>query len=400
MRVVEAASMVMVPSAGAALADYGARVVKIEPLEGDLNRRGHHIPGMPIHDADYAYCFLPDNRGKRSLSLDLKAPEAKDIMRRLVEGADIFLTNFRQDALERLGLDWPALQAINPRLVYAHGTAFGDQGPEAGKPGFDSVSYWSRSAMEASLFPTKGWLGSLGYGTGDHPSGMALLSAVLLALLARERSGKGTRVSSSLLANGAWSNAVMLQAKLLGARFQERRPRENAPNFTGVYYRAGDGRLFKMAIVDVARGWPQVCRAIGRPDLIDDPRYASFAERSKDGRMKELIQLCDRIFAGQPMAHWKRALDEADVPYSVVATYDDVMADEQMVANSVFVDIDDPQLGRVRTVDTPMHVEGHPKVAPAPAPRLGEHSRAILAELGIGGAQIDALVQRKVVAAG
>jgi len=398
MRVVEAASMVMVPSAGAVLADYGAQVVKIEPLEGDLNRRGHHIPGMPIHEGDYSYCFLPDNRGKRSLSLDLKAPEAKDILRRLVEGADVFLTNFRQDALDRLGLDWPTLQAINPRLVYAHGTAFGDEGPEAGKPGFDSVSYWARSGMEANLFPMDGWLGPFPYGAGDHPSGMALLCGVLMALMARERSGRGTRVSSSLLANGAWSNAVLLQAKLLGAKFQERRPRENARNFTSVYYRAGDQRLFKMSIVDTARGWPLVCRAIGRPELANDPRYATFEERSKEGRMRELVDLCDGIFATQPMEYWKRALDEADVPYAMVANYDDVMADRQMAASRVFVEFDDPELGRARTVDSPMHVEGHPKAPRAPAPRLGEHTREILEEMGLSIEEITSLVERRVVA--
>jgi crotonobetainyl-CoA:carnitine CoA-transferase CaiB-like acyl-CoA transferase len=397
--VVEVASMIMVPSTGAVLADYGAQVVKIEPLEGELNRRGHHIPGMPVHDSDYGYCFLPDNRGKRSLSLDLKAPEAKDILRRLVEGADVFLTNFRQGALERLALDWPSLQAINPRLVYAHGTGFGDEGPEAGKPGFDSVSYWARSGIEANLFPMDGWLGPFPYGAGDHPSGMALLCAVLMALMARERSGKGTRVSSSLLANGAWSNAVMLQAKLLGAQFQERRPRENARNFTSVYYRAGDARLFKMSIVDTARGWPQVCRAIGRPELAADPRYATLEDRMKDGRMRELIELCDGIFATQPMDYWKRALDEADVPYSLVANYDDVMADRQMAATGVFVEFDDPELGRARTVDSPMRVEGHPKVPRTPAPRLGEHTREILSELGLSGEAIESLVERKVVAA-
>ena len=137
IRVVEAASMVMVPSVGAALADYGAEVIKIEPLEGDLNRRGHKIPGMPLHDAEY--CFLPDNRGKRSLSIDLKAPESRDILRRLVSRADIFLTNHRPKSLAGLGLGWPALQALNPRLVYAHGTGFGDLGDEIDKPGFDSV---------------------------------------------------------------------------------------------------------------------------------------------------------------------------------------------------------------------------------------------------------------------
>jgi crotonobetainyl-CoA:carnitine CoA-transferase CaiB-like acyl-CoA transferase len=396
VRVLEAASMIMVPSVGAVLADYGAQVIKLEPIEGDLNRRGHRIPGMPIHD--YEYCFLPDNRGKRSLSIDLKAPEARAILRRLVEGADVFLTNHRPKSLESLGLGWNELQAINPRLVYAHGTGFGDLGEEIDKPGFDSVSYWSRSGMEANMFPTDGWLGPLGYGTGDHPTGMALLSAVLLALLARERSGRGTRVSCSLLANGAWSNSVLIQAKLLGAQFLERRPREDARSFTSVYYRAGDRRLFKMVVVDTRRDWPKICRAIGRPDLIDDPRYATLEARLEDGRMRELIELCDRIFAGQPMPYWQRALEQADVAYSLVANLDDVAADRQMAANGVFVEIDDPVLGRVRTVDTPLKIEGQPKVTRAPAPRLGEHTRAILAEIGLGAQEIDSLAERRVVA--
>ena len=398
VRVLEAASMIMVPSVGAVLADYGAQVIKLEPIEGDLNRRGHQIPGMPIHD--YEYCFLPDNRGKRSLSIDLKAPEARAILRRLVEGADVFLTNHRPKSLESLGLGWDELRSINPRLVYAHGTGFGDVGEEINKPGFDAVCYWSRSGMEANMFPSDGWLGPLGYGTGDHPSGMALLSAVLLALLARERSGRGTRVSCSLLASGAWSNSVMIQAKLLGAQFLDRRPREDARSFTSVYYRAGDRRLFKMVVVDTRRDWPKVCRAIGRPELVDDPRYAALEARLEEGRMRELIELCDRIFAGQPMQYWQRALEQADVPYSVVANFDDVVADKQMAANGVFVEIDDPALGRVRTVDTPLQIEGHPKVTRAPAPRLGEHTRAILAEIGLSEQEIDSLAQRRVVAEG
>jgi len=398
VRVLEAASMIMVPSVGAVLADYGAQVIKLEPIEGDLNRRGHRIPGMPIHD--YEYCFLPDNRGKRSLAIDLKAPEARAILRRLVEGADVFLTNHRPKSLESLGLGWDELRSINPRLVYAHGTGFGDSGEEIDKPGFDSVCYWSRSGMEANMFPTDGWLGSLGYGTGDHPSGMALLSAVLLALFARERSGRGTRVSSSLLANGAWSNSVMIQARLLGAQFLDRRPREDARSFTSVYYRAGDRRLFKMVVVDTRRDWPKVCRAIGRPDLIDDPRYATLEARLEEGRMGELVALCDEIFAGQPMPYWQRALERADLAYSVVANLDEVVADRQMEANGVFVEIDDPVLGRVCTVDTPLKIEGQPKTTGAPAPRLGEHTRAILAEIGLNEQEIDSLARRRVVAEG
>ena len=396
IRVVEAASMIMVPAVGAALADFGAQVIKIEPLEGDMNRRGHQIPGMPLHD--YEYCFLPDNRSKQSLSIDLKSPDAREILRRLIERADIFLTNHRPKALASLGLGWPELQAMNPRLIYAHGTGFGDVGDEVDKPGFDSICYWSRSGIEASAFPLDGWLGSFGYGSGDHPAGMALLSSVLLALFARERTGRGTRVSSSLLASGAWSNAVMIQAKLVGAQFLERKPREDARSFTSVYYRAGDQRLFKMAIVNTQRDWPKVCGAIGRPELANDPRYATLEDRVKEGRMGELIRICDAIFATQPMEYWTRRLEQADVPYSVVSTLDDVVADRQMAANGVFVEFDDPVLGRARTVDTPLQLEGHPKVPRAPAPRLGEHTRAILAELGLAKSEVDSLVERRVVA--
>jgi crotonobetainyl-CoA:carnitine CoA-transferase CaiB-like acyl-CoA transferase len=248
------------------------------------------------------------------------------------------------------------------------------------------------------MAPTEGWLHSLGYGSGDHPTGMALYSAVLMALLARERTGKGTRVAVSLLASGAWSNSVMIQAKLLGAQFLERRPRENARNFTHVYYRSGDKRLFRMAIVNVERDWPKVCRAIGRPELATDPRYAKLEDRMKDGRMGELIKLCDSIFAAQPMEYWERALKEVDVPFSTIADFDDVVADKQMAANGVFVEIDDPVLGKVRTVDTPMRIEGHPKAARTAAPRLGEHTGSILAELGLEKQSIEDLAKRHVVA--
>lgn len=397
IRVLEAASMIMVPAVGGALADYGAQVIKLEPIEGDLNRRGHQIPGMPLHD--YEYCFLPDNRGKRSLSIDLKAPEARGILRRLIERSDVFLTNHRPKSLGGLGLDWPSLRAINPRLVYAHGTGFGDAGDEIDKPGFDTVCYYARSGIEASMFPTDGWLESLGYGTGDHPTGTALFAAVMMALFARERTGRGTRVSCSLLASGAWSNAVMIQAKLLGAQFLERRPREESRNFTRVYYRTADKRLFRMAIVNVQRDWPKVCTAIGRPELATDPRYAALEERTKEGRMGELIRLCDSIFATQPMDYWRRALEEADVPFSMIANLDDVVADKQMAANGVFVEIDDPVLGRVKTVDTPMQIEAFPKSATRPpAPRLGEHTAAILAEIGMREDEIRGLIERRVVA--
>ena len=393
IKVVEAATMVMVPSVGAILAEYGADVVKIESLEGDLNRRGHHIPGMPDHD--YEYCFLPDNRNKKSLAINLKDPAGLDVLYRLVDGADIFLTNLRRKALDKLAIDYPALRARNPRLIYAHGTGFGDAGAEADKPGFDAVSYWSRSGMEASLFPIEGWLGATGYGTGDHPSGMALFSAVMLALFQRQTSGEGCRVTTSLLANGVWSNSVMIQARLCEAKFHERKPREEAYNFTSIYYRSRDERVFRIVLVDVEAGWPKVCRAIGREDLIDDPRYATLDVRL--GRMRELIDLCDDIFAQHGMDHWMRELEKADLPFSMVANYDDVAEDEQMAATDVWVDIDDPEIGRVRSTHSPIRLDGHDKVAPRPAPRHGEHSQELVEALGIEAEKVQDLFRRGVV---
>jgi crotonobetainyl-CoA:carnitine CoA-transferase CaiB-like acyl-CoA transferase len=190
----------------------------------------------------------------------------------------------------------------------------------------------------------------------------------------------------------------MIQAKLVGARFQERLPRENARSFTSVYYRAGDRRLFKMVVVDTQRDWPKICRALGRAELASDPRYATLEERMQEGRMGELVAICDRIFATQPMEYWKRRLEEADVAYSIVADYDDVVADRQMAANDVFVELDDPKFGRLRTIDTPMRIEAEPKVARKPAPRLGEHTRAVLAEAGFAEQDIRSFVEQRVVA--
>jgi formyl-CoA transferase len=244
--------------------------------------------------------------------------------------------------------------------------------------------------LERTLFPVDGFIASLGYGTGDHPAGMALLSAVLLKLFERERSGVGGRVSTSLLAAGAWSNAVLLQARLCDAEFLERRPREEARNFMAVYYRCADDRIFKLAVVDHVQGWPRVCRALGREEWIDDPRYATVEARS--GRMPELVRLCDEIIPRHDLEHWKRAFDAEDVPFSVVAEYDEVAEDPQMAATDVFVEVEDPEIGRVRTVSSPLRLDAHPKRPPSTAPRLGEHTRSVLAELGYDEAAIDGMI--------
>jgi crotonobetainyl-CoA:carnitine CoA-transferase CaiB-like acyl-CoA transferase len=390
IRVVEAASMVLVPSAASMLADFGADVIKIEPPPGDENRRLHERPAMP--DSEIAYSFLMDNRSKRGIVLDLKQPDGQAVLHRLVDRADVFLTNFRPPALERLRLRWEDLAPRNGRLVYASASGFGEAGPDAPRPAYDTVVYWSRSGLESSVLTADGRLGPIPAGSGDHPSAVALFGAVMLALFARERMGRGLKVSTSLLASGLWANATTLQAQLCGATFHPKWTRETAPSFGAVYYRTRDGRALKFSLVNPGRLWPRFCRAVGQSALETDPRFATQDERVKHAQ--ELIALLDRIFAERDAAEWVERLQAEDLPFAMLPTYPEIARDPQAVANGMFVPLDHPRFGRLHTVDSPITVAGEPKTPPRAAPELGEHTEAVLAELGYSRAAITDLLER------
>jgi len=394
IKVVEAATMVFVPCAAAVMADYGADVVKVEaPGVGDIHRYGHQLPGMPV--SEIPYCFHVDNRNKKSIVLNLKEEAGREILRKLIADADVFLTSYRSAALKKLQLTYEDLEPLNPRLIYAYGSGYGERGPEAAKPGYDMVCYWSRSGIESQVFPLSDWLGPIPYGAGDHPSGITLLTAIMLALYDRERTGRGTRVSTSLLACGAWANSTMIQGELCGAAFNEKVPREQSYNFTYIYYMPRDGRVFKLNIHDHERDWAPFCRAVGRPDLIDDPRFATIEVRVK--HMSELIAIFDEEIAKHDLAHWCKAFEEHDIPYTPLPDYQEIGRDPQMAAINAFVDVDHPRFGRFRTVNSPMEIEGTEKVTPGPAPELGEHTAEVLADLGYTEQQIQDFLDRGAV---
>jgi formyl-CoA transferase len=356
-----------------------------------MYRRFHFLGGMP--KSDIPYPWLLDGRNKRSIALDLKNEEALEVLRDLLAEADVFLTNYRPAVLARFGLRFEDLRASNPGLIYALGTGFGETGPDADKPGYDIVTFWSRTGLEHTVFPVDGWLGPIPSGIGDHASGAILFGGVMAALYARNLTGKGQKVSMSLLANGVFANSIMVQAQLCGAPIPEKMPRETFPHFAAVYYRARDGRVFRHAAF-ADKHFPPFCRAVGREDLIDEPRFNTLEERNK--HMPELTAIMDEVFAEHDLEYWQRAFEAHDVSYSLISDYTEVGADPQLAATGVFVELDHPRYGRFPTVNSPLTLDGQEKVTPGPAPELGEHTREVLAELGRSGEEIDDLLARGV----
>ena len=391
IKVVEVASMIMAPSCGAVLADFGAEVIKVEPPgKGDTNRYLHQLPGLP--KSDIAYSFQQDNRNKKAIAIDLKQAAGMTVLHDLLEQADIFITNFRQPALQKLKLHYDDLKARYPRLIYAYASGYGEQGPEANNAAYDMVSFWARSGLEDALYPIDGWLSPIPSGTGDHVSGMSLFGAISLALYAREKSGRGTKVVTSLTANGVWCNATSVQAALCGAEFPAKRPHADAYNALTLSYKVKGGELIKLTMVEGQKNWPGFCRAIEREDLIRDPRFVEAENRVEN--MPALIALVSEIFAAMPLALAMQRLQQNDIPHSHIVPIPQIPDDPQLQANDVFV----PVVGEsFRTVNSPIELGNSKKRAPGPAPAIGAHSWEILQTLGYDDNAIEKLLSDHII---
>ena len=385
IKVLELTTMVFGPAAGVVLSDFGADVIKIEPpVTGDLNRNWHKIPGLPISEIPYA--FQMTNRNKRSLVLDLKNSDAHEALCKLVKEADIFITNYRLDAVSRLKIDYETMKAINPKLIYALATGYGEKGEEKDKPGYDTICYWTRSAFENHIFPYEGWLHNFPFGAGDHPSGMTLFASIMSGLYKRQKTGEGCKVTTSLLANGAWSNAVMLQAQLSNAEFREKRPRERAYNFSSLNYTTKDNLLLKLTLVNAPRDWNSLCKALRREEFVTDHRFSTQEQRIEN--MPLLIKEISEAFLEETMDFWLERLTKYDIPHSKVFTYEEAVADPQKIENGVIVPFEHPEHGPMKTISSPFDVSGTNKCEPAAAPKLGEHTEEILREAGYKGDEL------------
>ena len=377
LRVIDCATYIAAPAAATIMSDYGADVIKVErPPHGDPYRYLSLVPGTP--SSDLQYMWLLDGRNKRSIALDLSLESERDVLRRLIATADVFITNYQPQLTRKFGVTYEELAALNDRLIYAHLTGYGEQGPEVDKPGYDMTAYWARSGLMNFIHLEGAEPAFSPSGFGDHPTAVALFSSIMLALYNREKTGRGMKVGTSLIANGAWSHSCLIQAALVGAEFPQRRSRNDAVNPLVNHYKTRDGKRMLFCLLDPVKDWHNLCRAIERPDLIDHPDCCTPASRRNN---KDFIAMLDTAFAQKDYVEWVRIFAEHDVIWGPVPDAQDVARDPQMEAAGVFAEFDHPTHGRLRTVTNPIRLDGFPQAPPRCAPKVGEHTAEILAEL-------------------
>ena len=331
-------------------------------------------------DLDSNPVFELDNRGKRSIVLDLSTDDGTQIAHELLNEADVFVTNIRASALGRLGLDPDTLRSRYPRLVYALITGYGLDGPDADRAAYDIAAYWARSGMAAALQTPEGPLPFQRGGMGDHTAAMTGAAMVSAALFERSNSGRGQLVTTSLLRQGAYTLGFDVNVALMWGTTLATGVRETMGSPTVNNYTASDGLRFWLVGLEGERHWPALARAVGRPEWLDDERYRSPRARAMNAR--ELIAALDAIFASRPRSEWATAFDaEPDLFWAPVNTIDDLLSDEQFQASGAVVRVPDEQ-GTVPMLASPADFGGLPVVPRWRAPRLGEHTEEILRELG------------------
>ena len=388
IRMVEVATFVAGPAAGTVMADFGAQVIHVEPPDiGDPYRYLSSL--KPLPSSEHNYPWLLDSRNKKSLALDLKSEAGREALYKLIPEQDVFLTNYHPSVLEALQIRYEDLRPLNDRLIYAHATGYGDVGGEAEKPGYDATAWWARSGMMDLIRPGEGEVSMSAPGMGDHPTSLTLFGAIMMALYQRERTGEGSKVSTSLMANGAWSNSILVQAALCGAKSFKPFKHADSLNPLVSVYDTKDGRQIFLVMVKQDFEWEQFCDAIGHPELKRDARYCDSDARRDNAR--ELVAFLDEVFASRPLEAWKTALETHRITFGVVQQTAELPHDPQMHENGVFREIagGDGML----TVDTPIKMEGVEKVAPGPAPELGQHTVEVLQGLGYTDGQIRDMVE-------
>ena len=396
LKVLDCASFIAGPAAGTILSDFGADVIKIEPPgKGDPHRFLYALEPNPRNKRNYFWQL--DNRNKRGLALNLKSPGAVEIMKKLLSTADVFIINYPPHVRKALGLTYENIRVLNPKIIYADISGYGENGPEADKPGFDLTAYWARTGLMDST-RNEGSPPTIPVsGIGDHATASTLYGAIVTGLYRREKSGLGCKVSTSLIGEGAWAASGWIKAALDGASVSgPATDREKPHNALANTYATSDSRWLILTFVGEDKDWPGLVKALARPDLLTDPRFVDSAHRHANAL--ELAQILNQEFAKRPLNYWREILDREHTTFGVVQTISEIAKDPQLIANDIIRPIEGATEDSGEfTIDSPIKIQSEDKVRPRPAPRLGQHSIEILQEMGYKLADILLLAHEGVI---
>ena len=393
IRVVEVASWLAVPCCASLLADMGAEVVKIEPPGGETYRR---LFDALVGEGEVAPNYEFDNRGKRGMCVDLEQEEGAGLVRELVRGADIFLTNLTWPRLTRYGLTDKDLHAVEPALVYAVLSGFGTDGPDAERQAFDQSSFWARSGamsvtgdLEEGPFVCRG-------GYGDRTTGLNLLSAILAALRVRDRTEAGQYVEVTLQRTGIWSLASDVNNALYAREQPAKTSRNLPPSPIWNTYEVADGRWLVLIMPAGMPYWPRFCDFVGRPEWIEDERFQSLLGLAEHG--PSIVPEIQAMFREKTLEEWRPLLDASGLIWEPVAELPEVVEDPALRERGAFAMVEHPTAGIVEIINTPFEIRGADVAVRGRAPAAGEHTREVLEQAGYSAERIDALLERRVVA--
>jgi crotonobetainyl-CoA:carnitine CoA-transferase CaiB-like acyl-CoA transferase len=392
VRILEVASHVFVPIAGGILTEQGAEVIKIEHPETGDPYRGLVTAGLHHTFDGIDPSFQYANRGKQSVAVDIKKPEGRDLIYRLAQNCDVFLTNFRPDARRRLKVDCADIRAHNPGIIYVRGSGYGARGPDLQRGGYDGAAYWSRAGFGEMFTPPGAEFPVMQRPAfGDVVGGLTIAGAIASALYKRATTGEPSEVDVSLLGVGMWQLQPDITHAPLNAgqppRAYDRRATWNPLSNT---YRTRDGRFIVLVMLDADRYWADFCEVIGRSELIDDPRFVDMEARKANSGA--CVDILDTHFASRDYADWCETLSRAKGVWSPFQTPLELHDDPQVAANGYLAEVEMINGKSMRLVTSPAQFDGEP-AQPTRAPEHGEHTEAVLLDLGVAWEDIEQLKQ-------